>query len=66
MARFLIALTALAASAYAHSIRLAPVIQPANGQIIPGEYIVSLREPEVGVFQTDDYSTYVDGNALTL
>ena len=45
MARLFFILSTIVASVLAGSVRLAPLVEPQNGKIIPGEYIVSLREP---------------------
>ena len=45
MARLFFILSTIVASVLARSVRLAPMVEPHNGEIIPGEYIVSLRKP---------------------
>ena len=45
MARLFFILATIVASVMSRSVRLAPLVEPHNGEIIPGEYIVSLREP---------------------
>ena len=61
---FLFAVAAATTSVYGHAVRLAPVVEPLNAQILSGEYIVGLREPEVTMFGDYDYESYVDGNYI--
>lgn len=63
----IVLLSCFALNADARSVRFAPVIdQPLNADIIPGEYIVMLREPEAGMYQNNDYSAYVDAHLNSL
>jgi hypothetical protein len=66
MTRVFFLLSVLTGAVSAMSVRLAPVIEPANAQIIPGEYLVSLREPEVAAFGDEEYTAYVDGRVAPL
>lgn len=58
---------AWAAVASARSLRLAPLMIPANGKVIPNEYIVQLSEPEFAI-TTDDgaYPDLVRGNSISV
>jgi hypothetical protein len=55
-----------ASAAMAASVRMAPVVTSTTGEVIPNEYIVQLREPELGLFRDGDYSAYVNGNISIL
>jgi hypothetical protein len=66
MVKIAFLLASAAALVSARSIRLAPLMVPANGKIIPNEYIVQLTEPEFGINADGAYPELVRGKNNSL